>query len=115
MRSGTATVLVAATGARTTYGAIAARIGGADVEITTYRADTLRRWWTDVATELTAAPRNADERDELEKLLREEAEPVLRVLRSETEALLLRVRIVADAVRARRRADQIADVSTPPS
>lgn len=69
------------------------------VVIATYRAATLRRWWTEVATELTSAPRNADERDELERLLREEAEPVLRVLRCETEALLLRVRIVADAVR----------------
>lgn len=72
------------------------------VIIATYRADTLRRWWRDVADDLGSEPRNAAERGELEKLLRAEALPVLEVLRWETEALLLRTRIVADAVRAVR-------------
>ena len=68
----------------------------------TYRAGTLRRWWRDVATELGSAPRNAAERTELEQLLRADSTPVLMALRLETEALLLRTRIVADAVRETR-------------
>ncbi|MDN5768899.1 MAG: hypothetical protein L0H79_17215 [Intrasporangium sp.] len=68
----------------------------------TYRAANLRRWWRDVADDLGSQPRSAPERAELEELLRAEALPVLEVLRFETEALLLRTRIVADAVRARR-------------
>lgn len=68
----------------------------------TYRADTLRRWWRDVAAELESQPRNVNERAELERLLREDSDPVLEVLRGETEALLLRTRIVADAVRGAR-------------
>lgn len=68
----------------------------------TYRAGTLRRWWRDVATELGSAPRNAAERSELEQLLRADSTPVLMALRLETEALLLRTRIVADAVRETR-------------
>lgn len=68
----------------------------------TYRAGILRRWWRDVAYELGSAPRNIHERTELEKLLRAESAPVLEVLRFETEALLLRVRIVTETVRATR-------------
>lgn len=68
----------------------------------TYRAGSLRRWWREVACELQSHPRSAPERAELEQLLRTEPGPVLEVLRFETEALLLRVRIVADAVRAAR-------------
>lgn len=68
----------------------------------TYRAANLRRWWRDVADDLGSQPRTAAERTELEQLLREESLPVLEVLRFETEALLLRTRIVADAVRAAR-------------
>ena len=74
----------------------------------TYRAGTLRRWWRDVATELGSAPRSAAERGELEQLLRADSTPVLEVLRFETEALLLRTRIVADAVRATRPAPRAA-------
>lgn len=68
----------------------------------TYRADTLRRWWRDVAHELGSLPRNARERLELEQLLRTDSTAVLEVLRFETEALLLRVRIVTEARRATR-------------
>jgi len=68
----------------------------------TYRAGNLRRWWRDVASELGSHPRNPAERAELEKLLRLDATPVLEVLRAETEPLLLRTRIVADAVRETR-------------
>ncbi len=68
----------------------------------TYRAASLRRWWRDVATELGSAPRNTAERAELEHHLRADPREVLEVLRFETEALLLRTRIVADAVRETR-------------
>lgn len=75
----------------------------------TYRADTLRRWWRDVAHELGSLPRNARERTELEQLLRTDSTAVLEVLRFETEALLLRVRIVTEAVRASRPRTPIED------
>lgn len=68
----------------------------------TYRAANLRRWWRDVADDLGSAPRNPAERAELEQLLRADAQPVLEVLRAETPALLLRVRIVTDTVRDTR-------------
>lgn len=68
----------------------------------TYRAPTLRRWWRDVANQLDSQPRSARERAELEQLLRAEPLPVLEVIRFETEALLLRTRITADAVRTTR-------------
>jgi hypothetical protein len=69
-----------------------------------YRAPTLRRWWQDAASELESAPRNAAERAELERLLRADAMPVLQILRQETDALILRTRITADAVREARSA-----------
>ncbi len=68
----------------------------------TFRTASLRHWWTLVATELESLPRTGEERRELERLLREEPLPVLRLLRAETPALILRTRIVADAVRANR-------------
>lgn len=68
----------------------------------TFQASTLRRWWRDVAQDLGSAPRSRAERAELEELLRHDARPVLEIMRNETEALLLRTRIVADAVRSQR-------------
>jgi hypothetical protein len=68
----------------------------------TYRAPNLRRWWREVAEALCSRPRNPAERAELEELLRADPGPVLEVLRWETEALLLRTRITADAVRETR-------------
>ena len=70
--------------------------------VATYRADTLRRWWSEVAAELESQPRNSAEREEVEALLRAEAAPVMETIRTETEALLLRTRITTDAVRAAR-------------
>ena len=70
----------------------------------TYRSANLRRWWRDVADDLGSQPRTAAERAELEQLLRADSLPVLEVLRFETEALLLRTRIVADTVRQNRAA-----------
>ncbi len=72
----------------------------------TYRAGNLRRWWRDVADELGSQPRTVDERAELEQLLRGDDHAVLEVLRFETEALLLRTRIVTDAVRRSRTEDR---------
>lgn len=65
----------------------------------TYRTSSLRRWWRDVADELGSHPRNPAERTELEQLLRADPLPVLQILRLEAEALLLRTRIVTEAVR----------------
>jgi len=70
--------------------------------VATYRADTLRRWWSEVAAELGSQPRNAAERAEVETLLRAEAALVMETIRTETEALLLRTRITTDAVRTGR-------------
>ncbi|WP_394277267.1 hypothetical protein [Luteococcus sp.] len=74
----------------------------------TFQAPTLRRWWREVAQDLGSAPRNPAERAELEALLRHDATPVLQVMRGETEALLLRTRIVTDAVREERQTHQAA-------
>lgn len=76
----------------------------------TYRAPNLRRWWRDVADNLGSGPRGPAERAELEQLLRAEPGPVLEVLRWEAEALLLRTRITADAVRAARPAATAQEV-----
>lgn len=72
------------------------------VVVATYRADTLRSWWANVATELGSSPRTPAERLELEQLLAMDAPPVLRLLREQTDALALRTRIVAEAVRSAR-------------
>lgn len=68
----------------------------------TYRTTSLRHWWREVTEELGSAPRNAAERLETERLLRADPLPVLQLLRTETEPLLLRTRIVTEAVRATR-------------
>lgn len=70
-----------------------------------YRADTLDRWWSDVSTQLGApAPRQRDRRLELATLLREPPLPVITFLRDTLPALLLRVRIIAEAVAEQRKA-----------
>ena len=70
-----------------------------------YRAHTLDRWWSDVSGQLGApAPRQRDRRLELAMLLREPPLPVLAVLRDSLPALLLRVRIIAEAVAEQRKA-----------
>lgn len=70
------------------------------VVVATYRADTLRSWWALAAAELESSPRNATERLELEQLLVADPGPVLLLLREQTDALALRTRIVAEAVRS---------------
>lgn len=72
------------------------------VLVAAHRSATLDAWWSDVAAELEAAPRTQPQRRELAGLLREETVPVLMVMRSSVEALQVRLRLVADAVRAAR-------------
>ena len=72
------------------------------VVVAAYRSRSLGRWWDDVATELGASPRTAAQRRELAQLVSQDGPPVLQVMREESEALLLRVRIIADAVRSAR-------------
>ena len=68
-------------------------------------AANLRRFWQQVSPQLQSRPRNSAERVELEALLRADDRAVLEALRWETEALQLRVRIVAEAVRAARQTE----------
>lgn len=75
------------------------------VRTAAYRTNTLDRWWSDVATRLNApAPRQPDRRAEIATLLREPPLPVLALFRASLPALLLRVRIIAEAVAERRKA-----------
>ena len=70
-----------------------------------YRAETLDRWWSDVSGQLGApAPRQRDRRLELATLLRQPPLPVIAILRGSLPALLLRVRIIAEAVAEHRKA-----------
>lgn len=72
----------------------------------TYRCGTLRQWWTEISTMLESAPRTSAERADVVTLLGADSLPVLEVLRTEAEALVLRVRIVADHVRTQRSAQE---------
>jgi len=72
------------------------------VFLATYRGAELRRWWREVADDMESRPRSAGERRELEQLLRAPSIPVLELLREQTEPLVLRTRITADAVRDSR-------------
>lgn len=77
----------------------------AKVRSAAYRADTLDRWWSDVSGRLGApTPRQSDRRIELATLLREPPLPVIAQLRDCLPALLLRVRIIAEAVAEQRKA-----------
>lgn len=68
------------------------------------RADTLGQWWTEVSGRLGAtAPRQADRRMELAMLLGEPTRPVITVMRERLAELVLRVRIVAEAVAEQRK------------
>jgi hypothetical protein len=70
-----------------------------------YRAATLDEWWSAISLWLDApAPRYPDRRRELADLLREPPLPVLNALHTSLPALLLRVRIIAEAVAAQRKA-----------
>lgn len=72
------------------------------VFLATYRGAELRRWWREIADDLESRPRTSAERRELEHLLRSPSLPVLELFRDQTEPLVLRTRITADAVRDTR-------------
>lgn len=70
-----------------------------------YRSETLDQWWSEVSTMLDApAPRQPDRRMELATLLRQPPLPVITALRDTLPALLLRVRIITEAVAQQRKA-----------
>ena len=65
--------------------------------VASQQAANLRQWWTQLADDLQAFPTTATARHELAQLLdTPDPMPVLRVLRQETLALVLRTRIVAE-------------------
>lgn len=72
------------------------------------RATTLSQWWSNPALQdlEIVSPSFPDRRLELAALLNEPSQPVLRVLRNNVPALLLRVRIITEAVAAQRKADR---------
>lgn len=69
------------------------------------RSTTLEEWWSSAALRKLGvqSPRYPDRRLELAELLREPPKPVLRVFQTSLPALLLRVRIIAEAVAANRK------------
>lgn len=72
----------------------------------------LHRFWTEVSSRLHATPRDRREREELAILLAHpDPEGILDTLREATPALVLRVRIIADAWRSQRHAER--DTTTP--
>ncbi|WP_459970700.1 hypothetical protein [Mycobacterium sp. MUNTM1] len=72
------------------------------------RSVTLDEWWSSAALRNLGlqAPRNRDRRRELAELLREPPQPVLRAFQRSLPALLLRVRIIKEAVDADREAQR---------
>ncbi|BEL41942.1 hypothetical protein [Mycobacteroides abscessus] len=71
-----------------------------------YRSHTLESWWSQASVRLGATtPRQHDRRTELAVLLRTPALPVIGAMQRELPALVMRVRIIADAV-AQQRKDQ---------
>ena len=68
------------------------------------RASTLDQWWSSASVLLGAsAPRQRDRRLELATLLREPPLPVITVLHTTLPAIVLRVRIIAEAVQEQRK------------
>ncbi len=75
------------------------------VRVASYQSATLDEWWSAASSLLDAtAPRYPDRRRELAELLREPPLPVLSVFQTSLPAVLLRVRIIAEAVTTERKA-----------
>lgn len=74
------------------------------VRVASYCSATLDEWWSTASTLLDAtAPRHRDRRLELAELLQEPPLPVLGMFQTSLPALLLRVRIITEAVNAERK------------
>lgn len=68
------------------------------------RAESLGQWWTEASGRLGAtAPRQAARRRELATLLGEPTVPVITVMRDRLAELVLRVRIIVEAVSEHRK------------
>ncbi|WP_439033267.1 hypothetical protein [Gordonia terrae] len=76
----------------------------ARVRAATYRADSLATWWSLLAQALPIEITDRARRLEVAQLLAEPSTPVLNLLREQLPALILRVRIIAEAVADNRRA-----------
>lgn len=76
------------------------------VQRATRRSATLEDWWSSPALQQLGMvlPADRDRRLELATLLREPPLPVLNTMRTSLPALLLRVRIIKEAVSAQRKA-----------
>lgn len=76
------------------------------VQRATRRSATLEDWWSSPALQQLGMvlPADRDRRLELASLLREPPLPVLNTMRTSLPALLLRVRIIKEAVSAQRKA-----------
>lgn len=72
------------------------------------RSVTLSEWWSSPALRTLGlqAPRYPDRRRELAELLREPPKPVLRAFQRSLPALLLRVRIIKEAIDANRKPER---------
>lgn len=78
----------------------------------TYRTNTLDWWWSDVCASLDAEPGSRALRRDVAELLRApDAREVMDILRREHVALVLRVRLIADAVRESKTKVQTEEVS----
>lgn len=67
------------------------------VKASTYAGPTLASWWSEASTQIVSAPRDSQERDELAHILSSGNDrEVLKVLRSESQVLVLRVRVLSE-------------------
>ena len=79
----------------------------------TYRTNTLDWWWSDVCASLDAEPGSRALRRDVVELLRDpNAREVMDILRREHVALVLRVRLIADAVRESKPRPMTEEAST---
>ncbi len=76
------------------------------IRTATYRSNDLYAWWSTVSASLGCSPQNSARRREITELIAADPAPVLSVLRDSLEAMLLRVRIIAEAVADARSTEQ---------
>ncbi len=67
------------------------------VKASTYTGPTLSDWWTGMTRSLPTSPRTKHEREDVANLIAyPDGRAVLRVLRNNTEVLVLRVRVISE-------------------